>query len=111
MKKKFVYELIVGVIMLIAVSMFGVKGIAALALLSAHPFIGKKKMDEREMQLFYRVGNFTAGAVLFAAVIISYFSDTPINGILVGQNWFGLLMAVFIGAHGVAGLILNREGR
>ena len=109
MRNRFAFELIIGTAMLIAVLLFGTPGLAVLVLLSAHPFIGKKKMDEREIQLFYRVGNFTAGTVLLVSVIIFYFSETPINGILLGQNWFGLLLATFIGAHGAFGLILSRE--
>ena len=109
MKKLFVFELIVGIIMLVAVSMFGTKGIAALALLSLVVFVRPKKMDEREWLLFYRVGNFTAGASLLVAFIISSFSDVAINGIPIGQNWFGLLLAAFIGVHGAIGLILFRE--
>ena len=108
MKNRFALELIIGITMLIAVLLFGLPGLVILILLSAHPFM-HKKMDEREKLVFYRVGNYTAGAVLVAAVIIFAFSDTPINGILLGQNWFGLLLAVFIGAHGAAGLILDRE--
>jgi len=109
MKKRFVYELIVGIIMLIAVFLFGTKGIVALVLLSAHPFIGKKKADERESQLFFKVGNYTAGAALLAGVIISYFSDSIVNGIAIGKNWFGLIVSAFLIAHGLFGLIITRK--
>jgi hypothetical protein len=109
MKKRFVYELIVGAIMLIAVFLFGTKGIAAMALLSAHPFIGKKKADERESQLFNKIGNYTAGAVLLACIIISYFSDSIVNGLVIGKNWFGLVLSAFLIAHGSLGLIITRK--
>lgn len=108
MNNRFALELIIGITMLIAVLLFGTPGLVVLVLLSAHPFM-HKKMDETEKLLFYRVGNYTAGAVLVAAVIIFAFSEIAINGILLGQKWFGLLLAVFIGAHGAAGLFLSRK--
>lgn len=109
MKKRFIYELIVGIIILIAVFLFGAKGIAAIALLAIHPFIDKKKADERESQLFNKVGNYTAGATLLACVIISYFSDFIVNGQLIGNNWFGLVLSGFLIAHGASGLIIFRK--
>lgn len=95
--------------MLVAVFLLGAKGIAALALLFAHPFIGKKKADEREIQLFYKIGNYTAGATLLASVVVYYFSDSIINELVVGKNWFGLVLSAFLIAHGLFGLILTRK--
>ncbi len=109
MKKRFVYELVVGIIMLIAIFLFGAKGIAALALLSAHPFLWKKKTDKDESQLFNKIGNYTAGAVLFIGVIVYSFSDSMINGMLIGENWFGFVLSAFIISHGLFGLIFTRK--
>jgi hypothetical protein len=109
MKIRFIYELVVGIILLIAIFLFGEKGFAAFALLAAQPFIGKKKADERESQLFNKVGNYTAGATLLACIIIYYFSDLAVNGMLVGQYWLGLVVAAFLMSHGVSGLIIFRE--
>lgn len=109
MRKRFVYELIVGIIMMIAVFLFGPKGIAALALLTAHPFIGKKRTDECESQLFYKIGNYTAAATLLASVVVYYFSDSVVNGLDIGENWFGLVISSFLIAHGLIGLIMTRE--
>jgi hypothetical protein len=109
MKIRFFYELVVGIIVLIAIFLFGEKGFAAVALLGAHPFIGKKKADERESQLFNKVGNYTAGTTLFACVLIYYFSDLKVNGLLIGQYWIGLVVAAFLMAHGASGLIIFRE--
>lgn len=106
MKKRFIFEICVGLIMLTAIYFFGVKGLAAMALLAAHPFIGKKESDERESQLFYKIGNYTAGATVLAATIIYYFSDKIINGILIGNHWFGLLIVSFLMAHGLSGLFI-----
>lgn len=109
MKKRFIYELIVGIIMLIAVFLFGAKGILALVLLSAHPFVGKKKADEREIQLFNKIGNYTAGATLLASVVVYYFSDSVLNDLVIGNNWFGLVLSAFLISHGLFGLIFTRK--
>jgi len=109
MKTRFFYEMFVGIILLIAVLLFGVKGLAAMALLAAQPFLGKKKADERESQLFNRVGNYTAGATLLACVIIYYFSDLIVNGEMIGKNWLGLVVSAFLIAHGFSGLIIFKK--
>ena len=109
MKKRFAYELLVGIILLSAVILFDVKGLAAGVLFAFQPFIGKKKADERESQLFYKVGNYTAGITLVASVIIYLFSDSTINGFLIEKNWLGLVIAAFLLSHGGSGLILFRK--
>ena len=109
MKKRFAYELIVGIILLIAVLFFGNKGGAVLALLAAQPFIGKRKADEREFQLFYKVGNFTAGITIVICVIIFECSDLVVNGHQIGQNWLLFVGAAFIIAHGASGLVIFKK--
>jgi hypothetical protein len=109
MKTRFTYELFVGIILLIAIILFGGKGFAALALLAVQPFIGKKKADERESQLFNRVGNYTAGTTLLAAIAIYYFSDVLVNGMPFGKYWLGLVVAAFLIAHGASGLIIFKK--
>ena len=53
MNKRFILELTVGIILLVAILIIGQKGMAVIALLAIHPFIAKKKkLDERESQLF-----------------------------------------------------------
>ena len=101
MNKRFTYELIVGIIGLIAVFIFGNAGLAALALLTAHPFIGKKKVDERESQLFNKVGNITGAITLLACIIIYFASDIIVNGYQIGEYW--LILACFsFRLHGLA---------
>ncbi len=68
MKTRFYYELIVGVIGLIAVLLFGIPGFAAFALFAGYPQIKTGKPDEREYQLFYKAGNITAVATLLACI-------------------------------------------
>jgi hypothetical protein len=106
MNKRFILEFIVGIILLVSVLIFGQKGMAALAFLAIHPFIKKKKkLDEREIQLFNKIGNFTAGATLLVSVAVYYFSDFVINGWTIGANWLFYVLSAFLISHGMSGLI------
>jgi hypothetical protein len=109
MTKRFIFELIAGILLLIAVILFGAKGMVALIILAVQPFIGKKKADEREFQLFYKVGNYTAGAVLVACIIIYECSDMVVNGQLIGKLWLFLVISAFLIAHGASGLIIFKK--
>ena len=106
MKKRFAYELLVGIILLVAVILLGAKGLAAGVLFAFQPFIGKKNVDERESQLFNIVGNYTAGVTLVACVVIYLSSNAVINGLSIEKNWLGLVVASFLIAHGVTGLVM-----
>ena len=107
MNKRFILEFIVGIILLVSVLIFGQKGMAASALLAIHPFIKKKKkLDEREIQLFNKIGNFTAGATLLVSIAVYYFSDFVIGGWTIGQNWLFYVLSAFLISHGMSGLIV-----
>jgi len=107
MNRRFILELTVGIILLVAVFLFGQRGMAVLALLAIHPFIEKKKkLDERELQLFYKVGNFTAGATLLVCVAVYYFPDFAVNGQTLGENWLSHVYSAFVIFHGGSGLFL-----
>ena len=106
MKKRFIYELIVGIIGITAVFLFGNAGFAVLVLLIIHPFIGKKKMDERESQLFNKVGNATAAITLISCIVIYYSSNIEVNGFIIGKNWLILAVFSFIIAHGASGIVI-----
>jgi len=110
MNKRFILELVTGVAGLIAVFFFGNAGLAVLAFLAVHPFIGKKKADERESQLFNQVGNLTGGLTLLAAVIIYFASDVVVNGYRIGDFWLILLVFCFLIAHGASGLVIFKRG-
>ncbi len=111
MNKRFVLELIVGIILLISVLTFGQKGMAAIALLAIHPFIAKrKKLDEREIQLFNKIGNLTAGATLLVSIVIFYFSDFIVKGQTLGENWLFYVVSAFLISHGISGLfVFNKK--
>lgn len=85
MTQRFSYELIIGIIGLVAVFLLGNAGMAVLALLAAYPFFGKRNADEREIQLFYKTGNITAAFTLLACVVIYLASDIRVNGIQIGK--------------------------
>jgi len=110
MKKRFTYELIIGIIGLIAVFLFGNAGMASLALIAVLPFFGKKKVDERESQLFNKVGNVTAAVMLLALVSIYLASGIDVNGYQIGELWLALAVIFFLIAHGVTGLIIFNKG-
>lgn len=119
MKTRFTYELIVGIISVVAILCFGKAGNAALALLAIQPFIGggrnpltgrnKQQWDEREYHLFYKVGNYTAGLTLVALTVIYYFGHVSINDHLINDNWLTLSAGSFLFAHGLSGLIIFND--
>ncbi len=109
MKKRFAFELIEGIISLVAVAIFGEVGMAAFALFAVQPFIGKKKLDEREYQLFYKVGNLTAGLFLLFCILVYFYSDANVNGHTVGKIWLLWIVPAFIGIHGATGLFFFKS--
>lgn len=110
MYKKFILELIIGIILLAAVLIFGQKGMVVIVLLTIHPFIERqKKLDERESQLFNIIGNYTAAITLLASVATFYFSDLIINGRAIGDNWLFFVVAAFLISHGASALIIMRN--
>jgi hypothetical protein len=110
MKKRFYFELFVGLIGLAAVLIFGSAGFAVFALFAAFPFIVKRKIDEREYQLFYQTGNITAILTLLISVCIYFAADISVNGNLVGDLWLFLICFSFLLLHGASGLIIfNRK--
>lgn len=110
MNKRFILELIVGIILLVAVLIFGQKGMVVFVLLAIHPFIAKKKkLDERESQLFNSIGNYTAAITLLASVATFYFSDFVINGWTIEENWLFYVVSAFLISHGASGLIIMRS--
>ncbi len=111
MNKRFILEFVVGIVLLVSILIFGQKGMVAFALLAIHPFIKKKKkLDEREIQLFNKIGNYTAGTTLVASVAAYYFSDFVIMGRTIGENWLFFILSAFMFSHGILGIIIfNKE--
>ena len=96
MKRRFYFELILGLIGLAAVIIFGMAGFAVFALFAFYPWIARVKADEREYQLFYKTGNAAAILTFLACILIYYLSDTSMNGRLVGDLWLFLVCFSFL---------------
>ena len=95
----FSYELFVGVIAFAAILLFGKRGSAALSLMALLPILyWKRHIDEREYQLFYKVGHYTSIFVFVVMILfymlrpsifspgtlaISYFAIHVLSGLLV----------------------------
>ena len=107
---KFILELGIGIIGVIAALLFGEAGFAALALLVIHPFIGHRKADEHEFHLFYKAGNITAGLTLLALVVIYYTPFCIPGAILFKDHWLMFAVFSFLIAHGLSGLLVFRKG-
>lgn len=108
---RYFYEAVVGALALTLVLLFGMKGLASLALLAFLPLYLRARSvqpDERELTLFYRTGNLTLGIIIVSVFVIYKFSQTSIHGQTVGENWKGLLMALIVFFHGLGGLIMNK---
>jgi len=108
MIKRFVFEICLGIVMLIAIILFGHQGMVAFVLMTFLALFSKKKPDEREMQLFYKIGNFTAGVTIILCVIIYQCSNYIVNGNRVGDLWLLWILSTFFIAHGVTGIIINK---
>jgi energy-converting hydrogenase Eha subunit A len=109
MKFRFTYEAIIGMVSFLVVLFLGNVGGSILALIAFLPLITKIKnirLDEREMQLFYKVGNLTFGLTILALVGINYFGNYKINGNPVGNSWLMLSLSGIMLMHGIAGLIV-----
>ncbi len=113
MKTKFVFEIVIGLIIIIAVLLFGMKGISAIALIVFFPFItraAKIKGDEREMLIHYKTGNAAFALAILFVVIIYYLQDVSLGSFTVETIWMPLTIGSIILAHGAAGMyVLLRE--
>lgn len=110
---RYLYEALVGALCLVLVLFLGARGLAALALLAPRPILMrliKPGLDERELSLFYKTGNFTLGAMVLVIVVINQLSGITVNGHQIGTNWGGLIIAAFVFIHGIAGLIIYKMG-
>ena len=108
MKRRFIYTLVIGIIVWICILLFGQAGSASLALMAILAFSKKKKYDEREYQLYYKTNNFAFALMIIIMVIIH---QLGIHGNLIMQeNWLILSIAGFFIGQGLFGLIIfNRE--
>ncbi|MGE5353282.1 MAG: hypothetical protein ACM3P0_14465 [Acidobacteriota bacterium] len=108
---RYFYEAIVGALAITLVLLFGMKGLASLALLAFLPLYIRARgvqPDERELTLFYRTGNLTLGIIILSVFLIYKFSQASIHGQSIGENWKGILMALIVFFHGISGLVMHK---
>ena len=99
----FSYELFVGLIAFAAILLFGKKGSAALLLMVFLPILyWKRHIDEREYQLFYKVGHYTS-IFVFVVMLLFYMLRPSIFSP-------GVLCISYFTIHGLSGLLVfSRE--
>ena len=109
MNLRFIFEAVVGAICFVLILFFGSKGESAFALFVILPLlmrIKKIKPDERERQLFYKLGNLTMGFTIITLMLVKYLSDFTVNGNYLNNYWMTLSIAGIILMHGIGGLII-----
>jgi len=107
---RFWYELVVGIITLLAILLFGVAGIKAFVLLAFLPIImriKKLKADERETFLFYKGTQIIFTTIIFIIVISFVITDFKFEDLLSidRETWF-LILASFVIMNGLVRLYL-----
>ena len=107
---RFYFQLIVGLAVILAILFFGNEGVISILLFVLLPFLklftGYKVRDERELQMFYKIGNYTLLIVIAAVVIINKFSSTELNNNLIGDFWAPLTIASIFFGQGIIGILL-----
>jgi len=108
MKRRFIYTLLIGIIVWSCILLFGRVGSASLALMAFLVFIKKRKYDEREYQLYYKTNNFAFAIMILIMIIIDQMQNA--GNLLMQQNWLILSISGFFIGQGLVGLIVfNRE--
>ena len=107
MKGRFIYTLVIGIIVWICILLFGQVGGSSLALMAVLAFSKKKKFDEREYQLFYKTNSFAFAFMIIVMVIINQLQNT--GNILMQENWLILSIAGFFVGQGLIGLIVFKR--
>ncbi|HQJ47131.1 MAG TPA: hypothetical protein PK195_10830 [Ignavibacteriaceae bacterium] len=94
------YEFITGVLILLAVLIFGSKGLTALAILAFLPIImriKKIKPDEREKQLFFRSTQLIINIIVFSIIIGAFVFGLKIKDLSnMDSSALGIGVAVFL---------------
>ena len=107
MKKRFIFTLVVGIIICISVLLFGTAGHISLTLMILIVLF-KKKYDEREYYLYYKTNNF---AFLITILTMAYFQKMSVagNALMQGSYLIMTISAFFI-VQGIIGIVIfNRE--
>lgn len=104
MMNRFYFEVVLGIVCFTAVALFGNVGFSSFALFALMPLVSRKDPDERELHLFYKVGNTTMGLFILALVAIHFLQPVTVSGFRIGDNWLIISTGVFMIIHGLTGI-------
>ncbi len=104
MKRRFIYTLVIGIIVWTCILIFGKVGGSSLALMAVLAFIKKKKYDERQYQLYYKINSFAFAFMIIVMVIINQLQNA--GNIIMQENWLILSVTGFFVGQGLIGLIV-----
>lgn len=105
---RYLFGIFVGAVTVLAVILFGAKGIPAFALLALRPLIVRWKKihaDERELSLFYKTNSITLGVLIFMIILI-YFTMGQNAKDIFKPYWLTIFAASTVAIQGIVGLIL-----
>ena len=109
----FITEIIFGTVFMILIIIYG----KPIGLLEGLPigmgggmiiyyFFRKRKLDERDYYLYYKVNHYTLATVMGAVVILRLVIDLPKFTEFINASWAQLIILSFFFFHGLYGLIL-----
>lgn len=105
---RYLFGILVGVVTIIAIILFGVKGITAFALFAFRPIIMRwKKMhaDERELSFFYKANTITLGVIIFLIILINFMMGQNAKDLFTSY-WLTIFAAAVVAIQGIVGLTL-----
>ena len=73
-------------------------------------FIKRRKLDEREYQLFYRSNSITFALTMIVTAVIKILCDESINSTFFLDNWFKLFLLSVLMVNGIVGYFVFRKG-
>ncbi len=110
MIKQFFFELIVGIIILLATYLFGIMGFWGFLLLAAYPLFFKvKNFDERELLLLHQTATLTLSMLLMVLILLYYLSGADFGVINIGRHWLQFAVLSFLITHGASGIYIFRQ--
>lgn len=113
MKKVFLVEISVGIILLIATYLIGEKALGFVALLAVKAFLYPKHKfkDEKFKIILRKCNHLTLQFLLGSVIIIFILSRYSIFPEFISKYWFHLALSFYLIIHGVVGYILFRSGK
>ena len=69
-------------------------------------FLKKRKLDERDYSLFYRVNHFTLAAIIVGIVTIKLLNGIPGLADFINASWAQMIISVYFFFNGLFGLTL-----